>query len=334
MRHIFAAVLLTASLLNEATASYTNVYFFGDSLTDTGNVNELYKLIPKPPGAPPVIPGDPYDPEGRASNGPLYADRLAQGLGFDATAASRGGDNYAFGGARTRYQVFGPPFLGIRDQVNVFINQPGSADSDALYVIWGGANNLQDILLGRTTDVLGNPIPSVSQTLDDLRLLLLGLYDEGARSFLVPNLPNLGLVPRVREFGQPAQQLALFLSVSFDQGLSGMLDGLESALPGIDILRFDTFAAFNGIVADPLAFGFSNITDRCYTGDDLMFTGGGTVCANPDDYLFWDGIHPTAKTHRLLGDLMLAQIPEPGVIALLAVGLGLTAVRRRSTRRH
>jgi len=331
MRHIFAFVLLLASLLNEASAGYTNVFFFGDSLTDTGNVNEQYKLIsPKPPGFPAVVPGDPYDPGGRGSNGPLYADRLAQGLGFDATASLRGGDNYAFGGARTRYESpFGPPFLGIRDQVNAFIAQPGGADPHALYVVWGGANNLQDILLGRTTDVLGNPIPSVGQTLGDLASMIGALYGEGARSFLVPNVPNLGLVPRVRELGPVAQGQAQALTMAFDGGLNTTLDGLDRMLADIDIIKFDVFSALNAIVANPLAFGFSNVTDRCYTGDDLMFTGGGTVCATPGTYVFWDGIHPTTRTHQILGDLMLAAIPEPSVIALLALGLGLMSVRRR-----
>jgi|SRR5262245_40327239 len=333
MRPILAVILLLASLLNQASAGYTNVFFFGDSLTDTGNVNEQYKLInPKPPGFPAVVPGPPYDPGGRASNGPLYADRLAERLGFDATASLRGGDNYAFGGARTRYESpFGPPFLGIRDQVNTFISRPGAADSGALYVVWGGANNLQDILLGRTTDLLGNPIPSVGQTIGDLSSMISDLYGEGARSFLVPNLPNLGLVPRVRELGPLAQGQAQLLTTAFDTGLNNALDGLEATLAGIDIIRFDVSSVFNAIVANPPAFGFSNVTNRCYTGDDLTFTGGGTVCANPATFLFWDGIHPTTTAHQLLGDLMLAAlaVPEPNVIALLALGLGLMSVRRR-----
>jgi phospholipase/lecithinase/hemolysin len=53
------------------------------------------------------------------------------------------------------------------------------------------------------------------------------------------------------------------------------------------------------------------------------------ACANPDQYLFWDGVHPTAAAHRMLGDAFMAAVPEPGGIALLLVALLAMAVIRR-----
>lgn len=335
MRTIFAAAVFLFSALPAWAGPFSDVYFFGDSLTDTGNVSVLYDTLPRPPGAPAVIPGPPYDPEGRASNGLLYADVLAAGLGLDATASQRGGHNYAFGGARTRYQLFGPPFLGIVDQVGAFTAEPGPADPDALYVVWGGANNLQDIFLGRTTDALGQPIPDASQTLSDLGGVLNSLYDEGARHLLVPNVPDLGLVPRVRELGgAPAQALATSLVQGFNSRLGTLLDGFQAAHPGVDLIRFDSFSFLDRLVADAASLRFSNTTDRCYTGDDLGFTGGGTVCAHPDQYVFWDGIHPTAATHRLLGQAMLQAVPEPSAFVLMTLGLLTVAWSGRRTRAH
>lgn len=311
---------------------YTDIYFFGDSLTDTGNVTTVYASVPKPPGAPAVIPGPPYDPQGRASNGRIYADVLAEGLGFDALASARGGNNFAYGGARTRYQLFGPPFLGLQAQVAQYAARPGGADAGALHVLWGGSNNLQDIFLGRSTDPLGQPIPSLGQTLGDMAGMLDTLYAEGARHLLVPNAPNLGRVPRVRELGgAPAQAAATGLVMSFNAGLAGVLDAFTLTHPDAHVIRFDSFAALESIVANAAAHGITNTTDRCYTGDDLGFTGGGTVCADPDSYLFWDGIHPTSVTHRLLGQavLQVAQVPEPATGLSVALGLlMLTAVAR------
>jgi phospholipase/lecithinase/hemolysin len=336
MRVLRAVVLFALSALlssHAAAGPYSGVYFFGDSLTDTGNVTTLYATLPHPPGAPAAIPGPPYDPGGRASNGPLYADVLANGLGFSALASERGGTNYAFGGARTRYQLFGPPFPGIVEQVTRYRAQPGAADPNALYVVWGGSNNLQDIFLGRTVDPLGQPIPTLGQTVADLAGVLNGLYDEGARHLLVPNVPNLGRVPRVRELGgPPAQAAATSLVQGFNGALGGMLDAFQAAHPDASLIRFDSYATFEGVVATAPLHGIVNLTDRCYTGDDLGFTGGGSVCANPDQYLFWDGIHPTTIVHQLLGQAVLqaALVPEPASVVLMGVGLAVLVLCRRA----
>jgi len=334
MRYFLAVLLLSVYSLSALALPYSGVYFFGDSLTDVGNVQNTYAAIPHPPGAPTVIPGAPYDSSGRASNGPIYADVLAQGLGFSATPSTMGGNDFAFGGARTRYQTFGLPFMGILDQITAFRGQPGGANANALYVVWGGSNNLQDLIVGKTQDTLGNPIPGLGATVGDITAAILGLYAEGARTFLVPNAPDLSLTPRVRQFGAAAQAGAHQLSVAYNALLSVALNQLEATFSGLDIIAFDTFGVLNDVVANPTAFGIANTTDRCYTGDDLNFTGGGSVCANPDSYLFWDGIHPTAAVHGILGREMLAALPEPGSLNLVvsALLIAVASFRRQSRR--
>lgn len=310
---------------------FTGVYFFGDSLTDVGNVTATYATLPHPPGAPITIPGAPYF-QGRASNGPLYADVLAAGLGFAATPSALGGNDYAFGGARTRYQLFGSPYLGIVDQVAAFRAVPGPADAGALYVLFAGSNNVQDILSGRTIDALGNPIPGIGGTIADIGAMLAGLYAEGARSILVPNVPNIGRVPRVADAGPAAVAAGTALSQALDAGLTSLLDGFVVSHPDVRLFRFDTYGALEDIVANASSYGLTDLTHRCYTGDDLGFTGGGTVCADPDAHLFWDGIHPSAAVHAILGREMLAVlgVPEPAPLGLIAIGaIGLAVARRR-----
>jgi len=123
---------------------YSNIYVFGDSLSDTGNVSVLTG------GA---VPGAPYF-QGRASNGPLYDDVLAAGLGLTLTPSRQDlnhdgiddGNNFAYGGARTRTYPF--PFDGhsLLGQLQEFESRGPVADPNALYVVFGGANNIQDAL--------------------------------------------------------------------------------------------------------------------------------------------------------------------------------------------
>lgn len=296
---------------------------------------------PIPPGAPAVVPGPPYDAQGRASNGLLYADALASGLGLGLSPSATGGTDYAFGGARTRYQVSGPPFMGVIQQVSTFTALPGLAAGDALYVLWAGSNNLQDILSGKTTDALGNPVPDVAGTLGDIGGMLTSLYNEGARSLLVPNVANLARVPRFNTLPAPVLAAATGAVQAFNANLTGLLNGFQASHPDANIIRFDTYTAFEDLVTNAASLGFTNTTGRCYTGDDQTFTGGGTVCANPSQYVFWDGIHPTSTAHQILGQQMLAvtlaaAVPEPASWGLMAMG-GLALLgwrRRRQAGRH
>jgi phospholipase/lecithinase/hemolysin len=107
----------------------------------------------------------------------------------------------------------------------------------------------------------------------------------------------VGLTPAIRLLDQMspgAAQLATGLSQSFNAGLGGVLTDL-SALPGIRISRFDAYALLTGIVADPQSYGLTNAREAC-----VMPSAEPFFCQAPDDYLFWDGIHPTRAAHTIV----------------------------------
>jgi outer membrane lipase/esterase len=319
-----------------ASAGYSQIYVLGDSLSDVGNIEAAYAPIVAANGGVPLpilaAPGTPsaYAPN-RASNGPIWIDAFAGAFGFTSVASLNGGTNYAFGGARTDNQLYNPvipDFLGLLQQRDALLAARPALDPDALYVVWGGANNLQDILTGRPR-ADGTP-QSVGQTVADLGLIIDSLAAAGASHFLVPNAPNIGLVPRLRERGQAAVAFGTLLTDALNDGLATLIDSRRQA--GLDILDFDTAGFLTEVVANPASYGLSNVTERCYTGDDLNFNGSGSICADPARYLFWDGIHPTATGHALLAQAMLQHIPEPAETGLLLAGLAAAACNSRRIR--
>jgi phospholipase/lecithinase/hemolysin len=319
----FPALLVASSFLIFSAVCragpFDALYAFGDSGTDTGNVYDSTG------GAVPASP--PYH-DGRYSNGGNWLDTLAIDLGgLKDTASLSGGTNYAYGGAVTG------PGTSISPTVPTLVQQAGmftaslgggAADPNALYVIWGGGNDVRDG---------GNPSRSMSGAVANTSSVITQLANDGAKNFLVMNLPNLGLAPQAIAEGSATQTEWNSLSQSFDSGLAGTVPGLESLDGGIKITLVDMYDFLNDIISDPSAYGFTDVTDACYTGQTDGV--GGSVCADPSQYLFWDKIHPSAAADVLIGNyaysqLDLVSVPEPGVFWLTISGLGgLALVRRR-----
>jgi outer membrane lipase/esterase len=131
--------------------------------------------------------------------------------------------------------------------------------------------------------------------------------------------PNLGAAPAVRAEGAGASFLGSLVASSFNAALSARLSGEPTS-----VSMFDIYGVFNTIAANPAAYGLTNISDAC----------GAVVGCNANEYLFWDGIHPTARGQALISDAMLVSvgaIPEPATVFTLVAGLGLmlVVVRRK-----
>lgn len=320
-RHSLAVVSLVLSSTGAQAGLYSNLYVFGDSLSDTGN-----DLVVTGGAVPSPAYYTDGTNSGRFTNGLNYVDHLAAGLGLSAAPSVLGGTNYAYGGARTDSVATGlpPTAQPFNQQVGNYI-AGGVADPSALYVLWIGANDMSDVI---TAAAAADPatIPDLVNTkvntvMGSIVGALTGLAGLGAQHFLVPNLPNLSLTPEVRGFNNPQlSTLANNVSIGFNQALAGTL-GLNM-FSVLDIRSLDIFAAQTQITLDPAAYGFSNVTDACYSGE---LTGAGTpsVCANPDQYMYWDFEHPSAALHAQLGQLALAAVPEPASWSLILVGLGL-----------
>jgi phospholipase/lecithinase/hemolysin len=273
-----------------------NIYIFGDSLSDPGNVYALTGQTAKAPYEP--IPSAAYAIGGHQfSSGKTWAQRFSQSLGLNKSGKAAYGSsgkfgNYAFGGAR----LVNPSLaLSAAEQVNLYLaNQGNIADGDALYVIQFGGNDVRDALVGNPEEAPALIKAAIGAEIE----LIMQLYHSGARNFLVANVPNIGLTPAVAGFGPEAQYFGFLLSVAFNDGLAMALAS-DAIPPDASVQIFDMFGLINGIAANPVALGISDTTSPC-----LSFgVKSGAKCSNPKAYLFWDAVHPTAVVHKHLGNV-------------------------------
>lgn len=332
-RHWVAAVSLLASVVfTTPAAAYSSLFVFGDSLSDPGN-NAAFigsGSVPADITSNIAVPHVPYV-SGTYSNGNVWAQTVAAALGVSGGAAFGplvGGTNFAFGGAETSREDVIPGFSAaspsVRRQANGFLSFFGSAPSDALYVVEGGANNLRRVAVSlagaNLTDFNAAVAVEAAAYADDIGDIVDQLQGAGAKNIIVWNAPNAGLTPAALAFGSAVSFASSSIATAFNTELAARL----SSEPGT-VKTFDVFGLYNSIAADPTAFGFDNVTDAC--GNPSL-----GCSADIDRALFWDGIHPTAAGHALLAQRVLAlAVPESSTYAMFLVGLiGCSwAARRR-----
>ena len=280
---IFTSIGLTSSGMFGAIPTYSNIYVFGDSYCDVGNI------FIATGGAEPAAPY--YN--GRFSNGPIWIEHVAGALGLPMKPALAGGTDYAFGGAwATAPQSIpgGGVIPSVPQQVELYLsNNKGNADPNALYILEGGGNDILDTTSG-SADALGFKIAAA---LAESELLL---RRAGARHFVIPDLFDVGFLPA----GASNAAFDHAASVAANKYLDELL-AIEDFLEGVNILRLDVFSLLNTVKTDPTHYGFTDITDPCLTT---------TVCSDPDHTLFWDTHHPTVFGHDLFAvnlEVVLAQ---------------------------
>jgi phospholipase/lecithinase/hemolysin len=327
-RVLLAAMLLALAMTSASAAPYGAIYAFGDSLSDAGNT-----YIATGGADPPAPPYASVNGYGVFSNGPVWVQDLANNLGLGPLLPSlAGGTDFAVGGAASGsfgayagsqgdlLPASGNPLAD--SQLGMFTSAVPHPATNALYTLSIGTNDIETIF---ALDA-GNPIQAAADAasvLGNIATFIEDLAGDGARNFVVLNVPDIGVSPRAQMLGSMAAAQLSAITASFDAGLQTTLDGLAQS-DGLDLNLIDTFALVDQAVADPAMFGLTNVTDPC------LPPGSTTACADPDQYLFWDDSHPTETGQAYLADIAL--VPEPSTIGLLGWGLGtlaLIAWRRR-----
>lgn len=267
-------------------------WFFGSSTTDTGNLQAVALVFPEPPYY-----------QGRASNGPVWAEYFSDLLGTSANPSLFGGTNYAWSAARTTEVAFGfiPP---IEAQVDTYLNDVSFvADPDALYVFQNAANDLTAAKL--------EPPDTAKQTMQEAvaatREMLTELYEAGARNFMLITIPELPTAPVSADLPDDTNLARLTNS-----GFEKIADNLRAM--GANVWVVDLHALVNDAVKDADRYGLEVV--RCsFMGKSSLEVIGGDVTPEPcepsvpvDEYMMFDDEHYTTVMHNIVAHQALSQL--------------------------
>ncbi|RDI39046.1 SGNH/GDSL hydrolase family protein [Aquicella lusitana] len=323
--------------------------FFGDSLSDNGN---LYKLFLH------IIPQSPPYYQGRFSNGPTWAEEVGNYYYHKNYIDYK---IYAVGGATAILHKPSTRFIAptnLQLELDQYIIDNLFKDkSKTLHAIWIGGN---DYLFDQDADA--NEL--TGKVVNKISWAVTKLIEQGAQDFLVMNLPDLSAIPFARSNGSIEKLHRL--TELHNQKLDQAIKNLKAAYPGVRIHYVSVYDIFNDVIANPQKYNqkykvnITNTAEACWQGDYLLAEGlanqgleselqqaslmkagnlagridtqamrqvildspsiaytysmgkaykkGSLPCANADQYLFWDAIHPTETVHRVLAQIVVENL--------------------------
>ena len=294
------SILLLLSASSFAQTTFTNFIAFGDSLSDTGNINSGLPDLP-----PPFY-------QNRISNGLVGVDYVAESIGFNATASQRGGNNYAVAGGN----IVGGDREDLGSQIDDYLSDTGNqADSTALYFVLMGGNDIRG-LRSQTSRQIAEA--RIDEMISVYLLQLARLSSAGAQRFLVTNVADIGRIPEtlMRKSIDPGvvARASLYTQI-FNTRLSLALTQFSIAAE-IQLVEFDLFSEFAAILDSPASFGFNYTTIGCVdiSSEDILdllvslifpYAPECFFGLRIDEFVFFDNLHPTRATNSLIGGKMV-----------------------------
>ncbi len=345
------AVTMAMGAAHAESISFSRLYALGDSLTDGGAYSGAVFL-----GSGSLLPNIRYRFTNNALDGSsrVYAEDLAERLGLPLPPrfvnltgpndpdSGADGATYAQGGAR----VLNPTGIGnsppgittvpVKEQVDqLLLDSPNLSNKD-LVVLWAGANDgfvqfgavIADAVT--PTTATGNMVAASG----DLAAQIDRIKNAGGKNVVVILVPDLAKTP----FGQLVIKanasggvLLSTLSEAFNQTL-------KTAAAQRNVFVFDSNRVLGAIIDDPVRYGFNaNTLGATACGNNETFTGPNDfyktsltcISSNPSNFVYADGVHPSAQGHEIFGEILMGSLRAISQASTLATG-PMIAARQHS----
>ncbi|CAM6126654.1 unnamed protein product [Calypogeia fissa] len=351
------------------------IFNFGDSLSDTGNAAIAFPYTSNVHDSPYGTSYFPH-PAGRFSDGRLLLDFIAQAFSFPLlppylqsfSPDLRRGANFAYAGATAGNDTSFSPF-SLLAQVDQFLGfkqrtfnaqlQPGCTYcpgnlpqeeifGESLYIVSIGGNDLTTAYFRSLSifQVLQNVVP---EAVASIYQSVLTLYNSGARSFMIFNVPAEGCSALfLNDFEAPGVTTDNFgclqdyndVVQELNKQLYFAILALRIRLFDASIIHVDYYAANMDVLSNPGAYGMldsEKLNACCGVGGQHNFDpsvscgSGGFLngspvfagpCPNPKQYVNWDGIHFTEAFYKGVAKQILnGSFVDPPINLVSACGL-------------
>ncbi|CAJ1962065.1 unnamed protein product [Sphenostylis stenocarpa] len=302
------------------------LFIFGDSLSDSGNNNELpttSKSNYRPYGV-----DFPFGPTGRFTNGQTTIDIITQLLGFEnfipPFANTSGSDilkgvNYASGGAGIRNETgshlggsisLGMQFANHKVIVSEIATRLGSPDlvqqylEKCLYYVDIGSNDyMGNYFLPQfyPSSSMYSPEQYTQALIEELSLHVQALHEVGARKYVLAGLGLIGCTPGIMDsYGTNGscleeQNVAAF---NFNNKLKALVDQFNNGFSADSQFIFIDTQALAIDLCDKHEF-LVPAAPCCQPGLSGECIPDQMPCNNRNDYVFWDAFHTTEAWNLL-----------------------------------
>ena len=268
---------------------YTDMYVFGDSLSDSGNTYSAFGT----PESPPYW-------QGRYSDGKNWVDFTQDWMG-GSNVAGRGnsaGNNRAFGGAATGNGMTYWVIENIGKQVDDWDQNYNLGPADAV-AIWGGGNDL--INYGET---------NAQNLVDNLEEHAEQLISAGGQEFIFFELPPLEKTPSASSRSVEEKQALGQRVADFNAGMYVMAANLAQT-HGVVTHMIPVWEGFEMLYWSGAHFGITNVTHSACDHDGATCDSNDPIAPNVEEYIFFDSLHPTETTHRAVALFVQQMIGVP-----------------------
>ncbi|KAF1879328.1 hypothetical protein Lal_00005794 [Lupinus albus] len=322
--------------------SYSSIYNFGDSNSDTGTTSAAYTTINPPNGE--LIPGLIFPT--RNCDGRLIIDFITENLKLpyvnaylDSIGSTyKHGANFATGGAPI---VKGPSPFNFALQISQFIQfksrvlalykatnsdpiirarLPNVEFNKALYTIDIGQLDLAYGLFTSNNDyqAINASIPTI---LANFSQGVQQLYNEEARFFWIHNTGSWGCVPRTNKMYKPTPKdtdsagcriSENQIAQEFNKQLKDLIVHLRKKFPVARFTYVDIYSAKYELTKNAKNLGFGDPMEFCCgtIESGIVDCGVNTkdksrLCNDSSKYITWDGIHYSEAANKFVANRIL-----------------------------